>query len=288
MRGRAELGIEAAGLGPEELFRPVLSPDDSDSGKLDSVVELLRGSRDARHVMAMVMPEAWENVQDLDPEVRASTATTRRSWSLQDGPAGVVFTDGAGVGARLDRNGLRPLRCQVCEDGFVAVCSEVGAIDVRGHGTVVRGRLGPGQMLFVDPTRGFLDDNACKERIAAGAPYAKWAADGFYRLDAGEASLETPEDLVARQAVHGLDQGGPGHGALPMASEAHEAHVLDGRRRAAAQPGAQAQPPDYLRQRFAQVTNPPIDPLRERLVMSLRTILGPQAPLLSEASPPAC
>ena len=173
MRGRAELGTEAVGLGPEDLFRPVLSPDDSDSGKLDSAVELLmRAGRDVRHVMAMVMPEAWENVRDLDPEVRGFYRYHSALMEPWDGPAGVVFTDGIGVGARLDRNGLRPLRYQVCEDGFVAVCSEVGAIDVRGHGSVVRGRLGPGQMLFVDPTRGFLDDHACKERIAAGAPYA--------------------------------------------------------------------------------------------------------------------
>jgi glutamate synthase (ferredoxin) len=284
MRGRAELGIEAAGLGPEDLFRPVLSPDDSDSGKLDSVVELLmRAGRDARHVMAMLMPEAWENVRDLDPEVRGFYRYHSALMEPWDGPAGVVFTDGAGVGARLDRNGLRPLRYQVCEDGFVAVCSEVGAIDVRGHGTVVRGRLGPGQMLFVDPTRGFLDDNACKERIAAGAPYAKWAADGFYRLSAGEASLEAPEDLVARQAVHGLTKEDLAMVLKPMASEAHEPTFSMGDDSPLPNLAPRARPPaHYLRQRFAQVTNPPIDPLRERLVMSLRTILGPRAPLLSE------
>ncbi|HEX6425043.1 MAG TPA: glutamate synthase large subunit, partial [Acidimicrobiales bacterium] len=286
MRGRAELGTATAGLGDEELFRPVLDPDDSDSGKLDSAVELLmRAGRDARHVMAMVMPEAWENVRDLDPEVRGFYRYHSALMEPWDGPAGVVFTDGIGVGARLDRNGLRPLRYQVCEDGFVAVCSEVGAIDVSGHGAVRRGRLGPGQMLFVDPSRGFLDDACCKQRIAAGAPYARWAADGFYRLDSGEAELEVPGDLVSRQAMHGLTKEDQAMVLKPMANEAHEPTFSMGDDSPLPNLAPRARPVShYLRQRFAQVTNPPIDPLRERLVMSLRTLLGPRQPLLTEAA----
>ncbi|HET6954534.1 MAG TPA: glutamate synthase-related protein [Acidimicrobiales bacterium] len=286
MRGRAELGTEAVGLGPEDLFRPVLSLDDSDSGKLDSVVELLmRAGRDPRHVMAMVMPEAWENVRDLDPEVRGFYRYHSALMEPWDGPAGLVFTDGVGVGARLDRNGLRPLRYQVCEDGFVAVCSEVGAIDVSGHGQVQRGRLGPGQMLFVDPTRGFLDDHACKERIAAGASYSKWAADGFYGLNAGEAALEVPDDLVSRQAMHGLTKEDLAMVIKPMANDAHEPTFSMGDDSPLPNLAPRARPVShYLRQRFAQVTNPPIDPLRERLVMSLRTLLGPRTPLLCESA----
>ncbi len=202
-----------------------------------------------------------------------------------DGPAGVVFTDGLGVGARLDRNGLRPLRYQLCEDGFVAVCSEVGAIDVRGHGTIQRGRLGPGQMLFVDPTRGFLDDHACKERIAAGAPYARWAADGFYQLNVGEAALEVPDDLLSRQAMHGLTKEDLAMVLKPMANDAHEPTFSMGDDSPLPNLAPRARPVShYLRQRFAQVTNPPIDPLRERLVMSLRTLLGPRTPLLAESA----
>ncbi|HEX6418381.1 MAG TPA: glutamate synthase large subunit [Acidimicrobiales bacterium] len=286
MRGRARLGTVAAGLGDEELFRPVLHPGDSDSGKLDSVVELLmRAGRDARHVMAMVMPEAWENVRDLDPEVRGFYRYHSALMEPWDGPAGVIFTDGVGVGARLDRNGLRPLRYQVCEDGLVAVCSEVGAIDVSGHGAVRRGRLGPGQMLFVDPSRGFLDDAACKVRIAAGAPYARWAADGFYALDPGEAELEVPDDLVARQAMHGLTKEDVAMVLRPMANDAREPTFSMGDDSPLPNLAPRARPVGhYLRQRFAQVTNPPIDPLRERLVMSLRTLLGPRTPLLGESS----
>ncbi len=285
MRGRARLGTEPAGLGTEDLFFPVLDPQDSDSGKLDAIVELLmRAGRDPRHVMAMVMPEAWENVRDLDPEVRGFYRYHSALMEPWDGPAGVIFTDGVGVGARLDRNGLRPLRYQVCDDGFVAVCSEVGAIDVSGHGEVTRGRLGPGQMLFVDPTRGFLDDHACKERIAAAAPYGHWAADGFYRLSPGEPALEVPDDLVERQVMHGLTKEDLAMVVRPMADDAKEPTFSMGDDSPLPNLSPRSRPVShFLRQRFAQVTNPPIDPLRERLVMSLRTILGPRLPLLSES-----
>jgi glutamate synthase (ferredoxin) len=285
MRGRAQLGTEAAGLGPEDLFRPVLDPHDSDSGKLDSTVELLmRGGRDPRHVMAMVMPEAWENVRDIDPEVRGFYRYHSALMEPWDGPAGVIFSDGVGVGARLDRNGLRPLRYQVCDDGFVAVCSEVGAIDVSGHGAVTRGRLGPGQMLFVDPTRGFLDHDACTQRIAAAAPYGQWASDGFYRLSPGEPDLEVPDDLVERQAMHGLTKEDLAMVVRPMATAAKEPTFSMGDDSPLPNLSPRSRPiGHFLRQRFAQVTNPPIDPLRERLVMSLRTILGPREPLLSES-----
>src|SRR6202011_3449822 len=123
-----------------------------------------------------------------------------------DGPAGLVFTDGVGVGAALDRNGLRPLRYAICEDGLVACCSEAGAVDVRGHGSVKRGRLGPGQMLFVDPTRGTLLDRECKERLAAAGPYARWAADGLRHHGSGEPLQETPDPVIMarRQAAHGF------------------------------------------------------------------------------------
>src|SRR5262249_28278051 len=143
MRARARLGTEGAGLGPEELFHPVIDPHTSDSGQLDSVVELLvRGGRDIRHAVAMLVPEAWEGARDLDPAVRGFYRYPASLMEPWDGPAGLIFSDGLGVGAALDRNGLRPLRYQVCEDGLVVCCSEVGAVDVSGHGRVERGRLG--------------------------------------------------------------------------------------------------------------------------------------------------
>src|SRR5207237_381228 len=174
MRARATLGTEAVGLGDEKVFQPVIHPSDSDSGQLDSMLELpVRGGRDIRHGIAMLIPEAWEGARDLDPEIRGFYRYHASLMEPWDGPAGIIFTDGIGVGAALDRNGLRPLRYAVCEDGLVACCSEAGAVDVSGHGLVERGRLGPGQMLFVDPSRGVLDDADCKERLAAAGPYAR-------------------------------------------------------------------------------------------------------------------
>ncbi|CAN5859835.1 glutamate synthase large subunit [soil metagenome] len=286
MRARAELGTEAVGLGPEKLFRPVLDPHDSDSGKLDDAVALLtRAGRDVRHTLAMLVPEAWENAGDLDPEVRGFYryhSTLMEPW---DGPAGLVFTDGRGVGATLDRNGLRPLRYTICEDGFVACSSEVGAIDTSGHGRVERGRLGPGQMLFVDPTRGVLRNAELKERLAAAAPYAKWASEGLYRLPSGGPVLEPPADLEARQAMFGYTREELAMMLKPMATDAYEPTFSMGDDSPLPHLADRPRPiHHYLRQRFAQVTNPPIDPLRERLVMSLRTLIGPRAPLLSETA----
>jgi len=139
-------------------------------------------------------------------------------------------------------------------------------------------------MLFVDPTRGFLDDHACKERIAAAAPYGLWAADGFYRLSPGEPALEVPEDLVARQVMHGLTKEDLAMVVRPMADDAKEPTFSMGDDSPLPHLSPRSRPVShFLRQRFAQVTNPPIDPLRERLVMSLRTILGPRLPLLTES-----
>ena len=286
MRARAVLGTEAAGLGPEELFHPVLDEDDSDSGQLDSAVELLtRGGRDVRHAIAMTIPEAWEGEKDIDPAVRAFYRYHASLMEPWDGPAGVVFTDGVGVGASLDRNGLRPLRYSVCEDGFVACCSETGAIDVSGHGIVRRGRLGPGQMLFVDPTRGFLDDHACKERLGAGGTYGRWAADGLRPFSRGRAIEQTPEpdEIERRQAMFGYSKEELAMVLRAMANDAKEPTFSMGDDSPLPHLAGRPRPlHHYLKQRFAQVTNPPIDHLRERLVMSLRTLLGPRHPILTD------
>jgi glutamate synthase (ferredoxin) len=286
MRARSELGTEDAGLGPEELFRPVLNPTDSDSGMLDSAVELLiRAGRDIRHAIAMLVPEAWEGARDLHPEVRGFYRYHACLMEPWDGPAGLVFTDGLGVGAALDRNGLRPLRYALCEDGLVVCASEAGAVDLTGHGKVTRGRLGPGQMLFVDPRRGAVLDDANKERLAAGGPYARWAGEGITRLPAGVAVAETPEpaELGRRHAAHGYTVEELRMIVKPMAADAKEPTFSMGDD--APMPHLAGRPRPihhFFKQGFAQVTNPPIDHLRERLVMSLRTLLGPRQPILTE------
>jgi len=286
MRARAHLGTEDVNLGPEEIFHPVIHPSDSDSGQLDSMVELLvRGGRDIRHAVAMLIPEAWEGARDLDPEVRGFYRYHASLMEPWDGPAGIVFTDGAGVGAALDRNGLRPLRYAVCEDGLVVCCSEAGAVDVSGHGLVERGRLGPGQMLFVDPSRGVLRDEQCKERLAAAAPYARWAADGLRKLNPGR-PVEDPdnaETLETRQAGFGYSKEELAMVLRPMAHDAKDPTFAMGDDAPLPSLALRPRPMHhFLRQRFAQVTNPPIDHLRERLVMSLRTLLGPRQPILTE------
>ncbi|HZQ27791.1 MAG TPA: glutamate synthase large subunit [Acidimicrobiales bacterium] len=285
MKARAVLG--AGGLDEDEaLLHPVLDPRDSDSGMLDAAVELLvRGGRDIRHAIAMLVPEAWEGARDLDPEVRGFYRYHACLVEPWDGPAGLVFTDGRGVGAALDRNGLRPLRWAVCEDGLVVACSEVGAVDLTGHGTVERGRLGPGQMLFVDPSRGVLYDADCKERLAAAAPYARWAADGLRRTSPGLPVVETPEAgvLERRHIVHGYTDEELRLVLKPMVTDAKEPTFSMGDDSPLPHLAGRPRPVHhYLKQRFAQVTNPPIDHLRERLVMTLRTLLGSRQPLLTE------
>jgi glutamate synthase domain-containing protein 2/glutamate synthase domain-containing protein 1/glutamate synthase domain-containing protein 3 len=293
MQARSELGTEEAGLGPEELFHPVLDAStplfasgDSDSGILDSTVELLvRGGRDIRHAIAMLIPEAWEATREVDPEVGGFYRYHAALMEPWDGPAGLIFTDGLGVGAALDRNGLRPLRYAICEDGLVVCASEAGAVDVSGHGKVTRGRLGPGQMMFIDPSRGVLLDHDCKQRVAAGGTYARGATDGLRPIPAGRPIQETPEaeSLQHRQIVHGLTVEALRMMVKPMAADAKEPVFSMGDD--APLPNLAGRPRPihhYLRQRFAQVTNPPIDHLRERLVMSLRTLLGPRQPVLSE------
>ncbi len=284
MLARAVLGTEAAGLGAEELFRPVLDPQTSDSGKLDEALELLvRGGRDVRHALAMLVPEAWEHAVDLDPEVRGFYRYHSALMEPWDGPAGLVFTDGVGVGAALDRNGLRPLRYAICEDGLVVCSSEVGAVDVSGHGAVERGRLGPGHMLFVDPTRGVQRNEAVKTRLAAGATYSHFAHDGFLTFGPGEPVQQVPEDLDARQAVHGYTKDELAQVLRAMAADGKEPTFSMGDDSPLPPMAGRPRPiHHYLKQRFAQVTNPPIDPLREHRVMSLRTLLGPRAPILSE------
>ncbi len=288
MRARALLGTEAAGLGSEDIFRPVLDTADSDSGQLDSVVELLtHGGRDVRHAVAMTIPEAWEGERDLDPAVRGFYRYHSSLMEPWDGPAGVIFTDGLRVGAALDRNGLRPLRYAVCDDGMVSCCSEAGAIDLTdpAHGTTRRGRLGPGQMLFVDPELGVMHDTECKEHLAEAKPYARWAADGLRDVSRGRPIEQTPDPdrLERRQAMFGYSREELAMVLRFMAAEAKEPTYSMGDDSPLPHLAGRPRPiHHYLKQRFAQVTNPPIDHLRERLVMSLRTLLGPRHSILVE------
>src|SRR5205807_8397893 len=282
MRGR-EGQLGAGHLAPESLLIPVIDNEGSDSAMLDNALELLvRGGRDIRHALAMLVPAAWEGF-DVDQAVHDFYRYHAGLIEPWDGPAGLIFTDGVRVGAVLDRNGLRPLRYAVCEDGLIACASEAGAVDVSGHGRVRRGKLGPGEMLCVDPERGGLEENdAIKTRLAAQEPYGRWLDDKLQSLDAGEPDEAVMSDLVAGQAAFGYTKEEFTYVLRPLATQGKEPIFSMGDDTALS---VLAQPPrllySYFKPRFAQVTNPPIDHLRERLVMSLRSYLGPPAPLLS-------
>ncbi|HEY7876446.1 MAG TPA: glutamate synthase large subunit [Actinomycetota bacterium] len=284
MRAR-EGHLGSADLAPEELLRPVVDPAGSDSGILDEALELLvRGGRDLSHAAAMLVPPAWEDVLGMDEEVRdffRYHACLIEPW---DGPAGLVFSDGARVGAALDRNGLRPLRVSVCEDGLVACASEAGAVNTRGHGRVRRTKLGPGQALVVDPEAGGLaEDRAVKTRLARRRPYGDWVAEHLEGCSNGEPITAAGPDVAARQVAAGYTKEEFTVVIRPMATGGAEPTSSMGDDTAQAPLASYARPLfNHLKQRFAQVTNPPIDHLREREVMSISTRLGPRDALLSE------
>jgi glutamate synthase domain-containing protein 2/glutamate synthase domain-containing protein 1/glutamate synthase domain-containing protein 3 len=286
---RAREGSLGAGELDEDLLRPVLDPDGSDSAKLDNAVELLvRGGRDPRHALAMLVPAV-----EPSPEVDGHLSRLRDFYRYHacltepwDGPAGLVFTDGRLVGASLDRNGLRPMRFEVCEDGLVVCASEAGAVDTSGRGRVRRGRLGPGQMLCVDPERGLLEDDQIKGELAAARPWSAWVSEHLRRADPGKPVAPPADDrsLVAAQVTFGFTRELITTVLRPMATAGKEPTASMGDDTPPAVLGVTTRPVGhFLRQRFAQVTNPPIDHLRERHVLSSRTLLGRRHPLLGEA-----
>jgi glutamate synthase (ferredoxin) len=257
----------------------------SDSSMLDNALELLvRGGRDPRHAMAMLLPEAWQGNPQLDEGVRSFYryhSTLLEPW---DGPAGVVFTDGRIVGAALDRNGLRPLRYAVADDRLVACATEAGALPLPEGARIRRGRLGPGDMLVVDPAgSGIEESHTIKDRLARKRPYTRWLRASLRRLDPGVPVPPPTESLTARQVAAGFTREDLNLLLRPSAAAGHEPTSSMGDDTALPPLAGRARPvTSYLRQRFAQVTNPPIDHLRERHVMSLRTLLGARAPLLGE------
>ena len=284
MRAR-EGHLGAADLAPEDLLQPVIDQRGSDSQMLDEALELLvRGGRDLTHSSTMLMPSAWEHVADVDGEVAEFFRYHSCLIEPWDGPAGLVFTDGTSIAAALDRNGLRPLRISICDDGFVAASSEAGAVSTRGHGLVHRARLGPGQVFCVDPSQGgVLFDDDVKQRLAKRRPYGDWLDGNLHEATQGEPATTAPDELVPRQVAAGYSKEEFTVVLRPMATEGAEPTSSMG--------DDTAQPPmaeygrpiySFLKQRFAQVTNPPIDHLRERHVMSLTTRLGGRDDLLRE------
>ena len=277
---------------------PVIQPGGSDSAMLDNVAELLvRSGRPLLHALMMLVPEAWEGQPEMPDDLRAFYAFHAGMSEPWDGPAALAFSDGRWAAAMLDRNGLRPARYAITEDGLVVVASEVGVLDLDPARIVEKGRLGPGRMIAVDTASGrILTDAAIKREAASRRPYGAWLQAARVRLTAGRevAAASSPPPpasaadrpdapLVRRLAAFGYSQEEIHRVLAPMFTEAKEPvgsmgddtplAVLSSRPRLAY---------GYVKQRFAQVTNPPIDPLRERLVMSLHTLLGARGSFLEE------
>ncbi len=273
----------------EELL-PIVNMDNSDSANLDGVMELLvRSGRSPLEALMIMVPEAYRNQPDLEqyPEITDFYDFHSGLQEPWDGPALIAFGNGKQVAAALDRNGLRPARYIITSDGLIIVSSEAGVVDVPVETIVEKGRLGPGQMIAVDfETHEILKNWDIKKRIAAQQPYGEWLAQ--YRqsiqpqLFAEQATLEsatllqqqtafgyTAEDvemIIQDMAAQGKEPTYCMGDDIPLAVLSTKAHLLY----------------NYFKQRFAQVTNPPIDPLRERLVMSLETQLGKRGNLLEE------
>jgi glutamate synthase (ferredoxin) len=273
------------GSADDSSLYPAIEDPTADSRTLDNVLELLvRGGRDVRHALAMLVPEAWEANRELDAEVRDFYRYHSCLIEPWDGPAGIVFTDGRLVGAGLDRNGLRPLRYLVTSDGLAICASEVGLVDFPEDVTVEYGMLGPGEMIAVDPALGEVQTNAqIKRDLARRRPYGSWLDEAIVPHTVGEADGHHGDDMVSRQVAFGFTNEELNVILRPIGATGHEPTSSMGDDSAVTPLANRARLlPAYFKQRFAQVTNPPIDHLRERLVFSLRTLLGARAPLLRE------
>ena len=275
-------------LGVEEGLAPALDRSGSDSALLDNALELLvRGrGKDLAEAVSLLVPPAWQNDPRLDPEVRdfhRYGALLTEPW---DGPAALCFTDGRVSGAALDRNGLRPLRVAVTGDGLVAVASEAGAVPLPEGVSIRRTRLGPGGILTVDPERGLLVDAELRRELAGRRPYGEWVRASIDRQDAGKPVHEPAGALEARHVLHGYAREDIAAMLRPLAQTGHDPVYSMGDDSPIAPLAGRARPlTTYLRQRFAQVTNPAIDHLRERLVMSVATLLGPRSAALDDEGP---
>ncbi len=294
MRAREALLRGPADL-PDDLSRlfPICTPGASDSASFDEVLELLHlAGRSLPHAVLMMVPEAWENAVAMDPAKKAFYAYHSSLMEPWDGPACVTFTDGTVIGAVLDRNGLRPGRWWETVDGTVVLASEVGVLDIPSDQVKRKGRLQPGKMFLVDTAKGrIVEDDEIKAELAAEHPYADWMHAGALTLEElpeREHVIYTSESVLRRQQTFGYTEEEVRLLLTPMAKTAAEPIGSMGTDTPVA---VLSQRPrllfDYFSQLFAQVTNPPLDAIREELVTSLSATLGPEQNLL-EPTAAAC
>ena len=292
---RAREATLASSLIPGDLNRlfPICDPHGSDTASFDEVLELLHlGGRSLPHAVMMMIPEAWENNDVMDPARRAFYefhATVMEPW---DGPAAVCFTDGTQIGAVLDRNGLRPGRFWITEDGLVVLASEAGVLDLDPKTITRKGRLEPGKMFLIDlDERRVIEDDEIKSGLAGEQPYEDWLYSGLVRfedLPDLEHIVHTHASVTRRQQVFGYTEEELRILIAPIARTGAEALGSMGTDTPIA--GISDRPRlifDYFSQMFAQVTNPPLDAIREEVVTSLAGTIGPEGNLL-EPSPASC
>ncbi|HET9124946.1 MAG TPA: glutamate synthase-related protein [Solirubrobacteraceae bacterium] len=289
MRAReSQLASELFG---EDLAKvlPVVRSGGSDSATFDNVLELLvLGGRSLPHALMMMVPEAYRSQTDLDPDVRGFYDFHSCLIEPWDGPAAIAFTDGRWAGAVLDRNGLRPGRWVQDTEGYVVLASETGVITVAPEHVQRKGRLAPGRMFLLDLDDGrIVDDAEVKRRVSRRRPYGEWYAQSVVHIDdlpEREPRVPRVEPLRSRQLAFGYTQEDLRLVIAPMATHGEEPTASMGNDAALAVL-SDRQPPlfAYFKQLFAQVTNPPIDPIRESVVMSLQTGVGAELNLLSES-----
>ena len=282
--------LESPLFGPNiKKLLPVIQPGGSDSATLDNVIELLYLSgRSLPHVMAMLIPEAWDADTNMPAEKRAFYEYHASLMEPWDGPAAVAFTDGRVIGATLDRNGLRPARYMVTRDNLLIMSSETGVLPVKPEDVIYKGRLQPGRMLLCDTTqKRIVPDDEIKSTLAARQPYGKWIEQQQIRMD----TLPQPprvfqtdhETVQQRQRCFGYTEEDIKHFLIPMAVKGEDPIGSMGTDTPLACLSDKPQPLfHYFKQLFAQVTNPPIDPIREELVMSLTSYIGTERNILAE------
>ncbi len=273
---------------------PIVNPNGSDSAMFDNTLELLvLAGRPLAHAMMMMIPEPWSNDQHMDPARRAFYQYHACLMEPWDGPAAIAFTDGKQIGAILDRNGLRPSRYCVTKDGLVVMASESGVLDIPPQDIVSKGRLQPGRVFLVDTEQGrIIEDEEIKAQLANEHPYGQWIKEHLVYLDDLPAAPEVPlpdhETLLQRQIAFGYTYEDERIILTPMARDGVEAIGSMGNDGALA---VLSNKPrllyDYFKQLFAQVTNPPIDCIREEIIISAETRLGSEGNLL-HPQPTAC
>ncbi len=266
---------------------PLIAENQSDSACFDNALELLiAGGYSMAHAMMLLIPEAWAGNPLMDEERRAFYEYHAALMEPWDGPAAVAFSDGRQIGATLDRNGLRPARYLITDDGLVVMASEMGVLEVPEHKIIKKWRLQPGKMFLIDMEAGrIIDDAELKAQLARAHPYQQWLEQTQFHLNnlPGKAHSNhyDQDSLLDRQQAFGYTQEDIKFLMMPMALTGQEATGSMGADNPLAVLSSRPKPLfNYFKQNFAQVTNPPIDPIREELVMSLVSLVGPRPNLL--------